>query len=49
MAQVRATIASGRPCAGDRLPSVCDLAVELRINPNTVPRAYRDLDALALA
>ena len=29
--------------AGDQLPSVRDLAVELRINPNTVARAYREL------
>jgi GntR family transcriptional regulator len=48
MAQVRAMIASGRLRAGDRLPSVRELAVDLRINPNTVARAYRDLDQLGV-
>lgn len=33
----------GRYAAGDRLPSVRDLAMELRINPNTVAKAYRTL------
>jgi GntR family transcriptional regulator len=48
MAQVRAMIASGKLRAGDRLPSVRELAVDLRINPNTVARAYRDLDQLGV-
>jgi GntR family transcriptional regulator len=48
MAQVRAMIASGRLRAGDRLPSVRELAVDLRINPNTVARAYRDLDRIGV-
>ena len=48
MAQVRAMIASGKLCAGDRLPSVRELAVDLRINPNTVARAYRDLDQMGV-
>lgn len=30
---------------GDRLPSVRELASELTINPNTIHRAYRDLEA----
>jgi GntR family transcriptional regulator len=29
----------------DRLPSVRELAVELAINPNTIQRAYRELEA----
>jgi GntR family transcriptional regulator len=31
--------------AGDQLPSVRKMAEDLLINPNTVVRAYRDLDA----
>ena len=29
---------------GDKLPSVRELAAELAINPNTIQRAYRDLE-----
>ena len=43
--QVRLRVASGMLSRGDALPSVRQLAVELRINPNTVARAYRDLEA----
>ena len=30
---------------GDKLPSVRELASELAINPNTIQRAYRELEA----
>jgi GntR family transcriptional regulator len=42
--QVRSGIASGSLTAGDQLPTVRQLAVDLAINPNTVMRAYRELD-----
>jgi GntR family transcriptional regulator len=42
--QVRAGIASGSLTAGDQLPTVRQLAVDLSINPNTVMRAYRELE-----
>jgi|SRR5579863_9019080 len=42
--QVRAGIASGSLVAGDQLPTVRQLAVDLEINPNTVMRAYRELE-----
>jgi len=42
--QVRAGIASGTLSAGDQLPTVRQLAVDLAINPNTVMRAYRELE-----
>lgn len=44
MDQVRAGIASGVLVAGDQLPTVRQLAVDLAINPNTVLRAYRELE-----
>jgi GntR family transcriptional regulator len=42
--QVRAAMASGSLVAGDQLPTVRQLAVDLEINPNTVARAYRELE-----
>jgi GntR family transcriptional regulator len=42
--QVRAGIASGTLRGGDPLPSARQLASELRVNPNTVAQAYRELD-----
>src|SRR5215831_902154 len=42
--QVRTGIASGSLSAGDQLPTVRQLAVDLAINPNTVMRAYRELE-----
>jgi GntR family transcriptional regulator len=42
--QVRGGIASGMLVPGDQLPTVRQLAVDLAINPNTVIRAYRELE-----
>jgi len=42
--QVRTGIASGALTAGHQLPTVRQLAVDLAINPNTVMRAYRELE-----
>src|SRR5262245_39917286 len=41
---LRAAIAAGRLQAGDQLPTVRQLAVELRVNANTVARVYSDLE-----
>lgn len=42
--QVKFAIARGDLESGDRLPTVRQLAVDLSINPNTVVRAYRELE-----
>jgi GntR family transcriptional regulator len=42
--QVRTGVAAGTLVAGDQLPTVRQLAVDLAINPNTVLRAYRELE-----
>ena len=42
--QVRGGVASGALSVGDQLPTVRQLAVDLSINPNTVARAYRELE-----
>ena len=46
--QLRLLIARGELAGGSRLPSVRELAIELRINPNTVARAYRELERESL-
>ena len=43
--QVKAAAASGAAQAGDPLPSVRSLAEELRVNRNTVAKAYADLES----
>jgi GntR family transcriptional regulator len=42
--QVLGGIASGGLRGGDQLPTVRQVAVDLSINPNTVVRAYRELE-----
>lgn len=44
MDQVTGGIATGALHGGDQLPTVRQLAVDLSINPNTVIRAYRELE-----
>ena len=46
--QVRSAIATGRLSPGDRLPTVRQLAVDLSVNPNTVARAYTELELTGL-
>ena len=41
---LRQQIAAGVLQPGDKLPSVRELATELAINPNTIQRAYRELE-----
>ena len=42
--QVQFAIGNGVLAPGDRLPTVRQLAVDLKINPNTVARAYQELE-----
>lgn len=46
--QVQAGIASGALPAGMQLPTVRQVAVDLTINPNTVSRAYREMEIRGL-
>ena len=43
--QIKYMVASGRLEPGDKLPPVRKLAEQLLINPNTVARSYRELEA----
>ena len=42
---LRKLILTGALAPGSKLPSVRELAAELAINPNTIQRAYRELEA----
>ena len=42
--QVKRSVALGVLSAGEQLPTVKQLALDLTVNPNTVARAYRELE-----
>lgn len=42
--QIKRSVALGVLSPGEQLPTVKQLALDLTINPNTVARAYRDLE-----
>jgi GntR family transcriptional regulator len=42
--QIKRSIALGVLQAGEQLPTVKQLAIDLTVNPNTVARAYRELE-----
>ena len=42
--KMKIAIISGKYKPGDRLPSVRDFAIEIKANPNTVQRAYSELE-----
>ena len=46
--QIQHAVASGILKPGDRLPTVRRLAASMVINPNTVARAYRELERLGI-
>ena len=46
--QIEYAILSGRMKQGDRLPTIRALAVELKTNPNTIARAYSELEILGI-
>src|SRR5712672_67056 len=45
---IRVAIATGRMQPGDQLPTVRQLAVDLRVNANTVARVYAELERAAV-
>lgn len=46
--QVKYLVASGRLASGDEMPPIRVLAERLLINPNTVARAYRELETAGI-
>jgi GntR family transcriptional regulator len=47
--QVRQALLLGLLCEGDKLPTVKEVVAKVAINPNTVSKAYRELEYLGLA
>jgi GntR family transcriptional regulator len=47
--QVRQALLLGLLAEGDKLPTVKEVVARLAINPNTVSKAYRELEYLGLA
>ena len=45
VAQIKYMVVSGQLKPGERIPSVRGLATELKLNPTTVARIYRQLEA----
>ncbi len=46
--QFKKDIISGKLSVGERLPSVRDLALQLKVNPNTVQKALVELESIGL-
>src|SRR5512140_3460491 len=44
VAEVKAAVARGACAAGEMVPSVRQMATQVLVNPNTVARAYRELE-----
>jgi GntR family transcriptional regulator len=49
VAQVLSAVENGRLHGGDQLPSVREVVAQVTINPNTVHRAFRELEHLGIA
>jgi len=46
--RIESDIVSGKYAPGDKLPTVRELAVEAAVNPNTMQKAYSELERLGL-
>ena len=46
--QIKIHIISGKLAAGERLPSVRDLSLRLKVNPNTLQRALGELEEIGI-
>ncbi|MCG5103962.1 GntR family transcriptional regulator [Oceanobacillus alkalisoli] len=45
---IKKQIIRGELHAGDKLPSVREMAIEVNVNPNTVQRTYRELESMEI-
>ena len=46
--QIKIDIISGKIISGERLPSVRDFALQMKVNPNTMQKALQELEDLKL-
>ena len=46
--QIKYLVAAGRLIAGEELPAIRTLAEKLMVNPNTIARAYRELETAGI-
>jgi len=46
--EIKKDIISGRISPGERLPSVRDLALKMKVNPNTMQKALQELESISL-
>ena len=46
--QIKHAVVSGELCAGDKMPSVRELASDAGVNPNTMQRALAELERMGL-
>ncbi|MFO0979042.1 MAG: GntR family transcriptional regulator [Planctomycetaceae bacterium] len=46
--QIKYLVAAGRLSAGEELPPIRTLAEKLVVNPNTIARAYRELEQIGI-
>ena len=46
--EVRFAIAAGNLNPGEQLPSVREMSERIKVNPNTIAKAYRDLEVMGL-
>ena len=49
MEQIKLSIIAGEYAAGDKLPSIRDLAAQAAVNPNTMQKAFMELEREGLA
>ncbi|MCT8977099.1 GntR family transcriptional regulator [Clostridium sp. CX1] len=45
---IKRDIVTGKLKPGDKIPSVREMATELQVNPNTLQRAYQELERLGI-
>lgn len=48
ISEIRRDLASGTLVAGQKLPSVRQLAIDYKVNPNTIQRTFRELEGMGM-